>query len=358
MFDVSKTAAAAVKRTFGTKPMTLLVSGDGLIHNYESTVRVHGAIGDRGDIVCLSREARRFMELLQGGGVTVSVETSGETGTVVVDTGTGVARLEGEAMMPTDMGAPSFDAPVVTVPLSKAEWSALHASTSADNTVPIMQQVAVIEDSAGVLYVASTDRYRLTAIDVHDRAHVGDGLGANALVARHIVATAKALPVKTTATLTVGSEVNGRRVTGMTSAEFDVWSIEEEGDYPKIMSLFPKNARERFTVREAKNVGAAVKRMGSRIERNTPVRVTVEDGSVALSGGVESEYQERFTVDAEVLDTEDMWTGFNPLFLSQAFAMAGKGGVTVHQGEPRKPAVLTFDAAPSMRHLIMPIIRF
>lgn len=356
MFKIEKTAATAIKRVFGTRPRTLIVSSDGTMHDYVSTVRVPGGSPVGAVHVALTgADAARFIAAIHGGGVTVEVSDS----TVTVETGVGRVSLEGEGLFGhRNVSAESFGAAVVSVPLAKSEWSALYQSTSADSFVPLLQSVAVLRDNGGILHAASTDRYRLTAIDVHDRATVGGEFTKTALVGRTIVATAKALPVKTAATLTVGAEVDGRRAVGFTSDLFDVWAHEVEGDYPKVLSLFPKDARERFKVRGAKGVGATVKSMSAHIARNTPIRVRVNGGAVELLGGDGDGYQGRVSVDAEVLDAEDHATGFNPLFLAQAFAIAGKGAVTVHQSEPRKSAVLTFDAAPSMRHLIMPIVRF
>lgn len=356
MFKIEKTAATAVKRVFGARPVALIVSSHGVLHNYVSTVRVPGSSPVGAEHVALrGADAVRFIAAIHGGGVTV--EVCGDT--VAVETSVGRVSLEGEdASGYTNVSAESFGAPSSEVPLSKSEWSALYQSTSADDTVPILQSVAVLRDNGGILHAASTDRYRLTAIDINDRATVGGEFGKTALVGRTIVATAKALPVKTTATIVVGAEVDGRRAVGFTSDLFDVWALEVEGDYPKVLSLFPKDPRERFRVQDSKGVGATVKSMAAHIVLNAPIRVRVNGGAVELLGGDGDSYEGRVSVAAEVLDAEDHATGFNPLFLAQAFAMAGKGSVTLHQGEPRKSAVLTFDAAPSMRHLIMPIVRF
>lgn len=353
MFEITKPMAAAIKRAFGSRPSNAVVSGDGTVTNYETTLVAHGSVGDAADTVALTSAAPRFMEAIAGGEVVVTVEGD----RVTVDTGVGEVVLNGEAVPGHRPSTPVSES--VSVPLSKSEWSALYASTSADDTVPIMQATAVLRDSEGALHVASTDRYRLTAVNVSDRATVSEGFDKSALVSRPVVATAKALPVKSAATLVAGENVNGRGVAGFTSDLFDMFAIEIEGDYPKVLSLFPKDTRERFTVSDAKGAAATVKSMSKHIRRNNPIRVDLTDGGVSLRGGSsDDDYCATVPVRAEVVDAEDHRTGFNTKFFADALGMAGKGGVTFAQGEARKPAVMTFDAAPTVRHLLMPIIRF
>ena len=136
MFDVSKGMATAAARLFGKRPNALIVSDGGHLHNYDSGV-VAGDGHTGGDSVMLSRgAAEEFVALIAGGGATVSV--SGDT--VTVATAYGSAALDGDAGGALHLTGDH----TITVTPSKSEWSAVYASTSADDTVPILNAAALV----------------------------------------------------------------------------------------------------------------------------------------------------------------------------------------------------------------------
>ena len=345
MFDVSKGMATAAARLFGKRPNVLVVSDGGHIHNYGSGV-VAGDGHTGGDSVMLGRgAAEEFMALIAGGGATVSV--AGDS--VTVATAYGSATLDGDAggaLHLTGVHA-------VTVAPTKNEWSAVYASTSADDTVPILNAAALVPNDGGGVSLVSTDRYRLTAIDFDDAGPID----APVIVPRVLVMVAKSQPVRTRVSLTAGTREDGRAYARVECDGFTAWADTVEGDYPNVLRLFPRYDSAAYTIAEGRGAAAAVKEIGKRVERNCPVRVSVDDAGVSVAESAE----ERFTatIPATVDDAPDFTTGFNPKLLAEVLAAGGRGAVNVHPGEDaRKSVVFTFADMPRVRALLMPIIRF
>ena len=345
MFDVSKGMATAAARLFGKRPNVLVVSDGGHIHNYGAGV-VAGDGHTGGDSVMLSRgAAEEFVALIAGGGATVAV--SGDT--VTVGTAYGSAVLDGDAGGALHLTGDH----TVTVTPTKSEWSAVYASTSADDTVPILNAAALVPNSGGGVSLVSTDRYRLTAVDFDDAGP----LDAPVIVPRVLVMVAKSQPARARVSLTAGTREDGRAYARVECDGFTVWSDTVDGDYPKVLLLFPSDLPERYTVADAKRAAAAVKDIGKRVERNCPARVSVSDSGVSVAESA----SERFvaTIPAIVDDAPDFTTGFNPKFLADSLTIGGKGSITVRQGEnARKPVVFEYSEEPRVRALLMPIIRF
>lgn len=344
MFDVSKGMATAAARLFGKRPNVLVVSDGGHIHNYGAGV-VAGDGHTGGDSVALGRgAAEEFMALIAGGGATVSA--SGDA--VTVSTAYGSAVLDGD-----EGGALHLTGDhTITVTPSKSEWSAVYASTSADDTVPILTAAALVPNGGGVSLV-STDRYRLTAVDL-------DGYGAidaPVIVPRVLVMVAKSQPARARVSLTAGTREDGRAYARVECDGFTAWMDAVEGDYPRVLLLFPDGLPERYTITDAKRAAAAVKDIGKRVERNCPVHVSVSGDDVRVAESASESFVA--TIPAIVDDAPDFTTGFNPKFLADSLTVGGKGSVTVRQGEnARKPVVFEYSDEPRVRALLMPIVRF
>ena len=344
MFEVSKSMATAAARLFGKRPFTLVVSDGGHIHNWGAGV-VAGDGHTGGDSVMLSRgAAEEFVALIAGGGATVAV--SGDT--VTVATAYGSAVLDGDAGGALHLTGDH----TITVTPSKSEWSAVYASTSADDTVPILNAAALVPNGGGVSLV-STDRYRLTAVDFDDAG----AIDAPVIVPRVLVMVAKSQPVRTRVSLTAGAREGGRGYARVECDGFTAWADTVDGDYPRVLLLFPNALPERYTVADARRAAAAVKDIGKRVERNCPVRVSVSDSGVSVAESADQRFVA--TIPAIVDDAPDFTTGFNPKFLADILTNGGKGSVTVRQGESaRKPVVFEYSDGPRVRALLMPIVRF
>lgn len=352
MFNVSKSAATAMGRLFGKRPSVLLVSSSGHVHNHAAGVEVLGAsAGGAESIVMLNTAAAiRFMALVSGGDVAVSVGAGGE---VTVASKYGESVLDGDAMhetceMPDFMGS----GPALSAAPSKPEWTAVYTCTSADDTVPILNAAALVDNGGGVSLVA-TDRYRLVDVDVTETA-VG-ALDRSVVVPRPLLMVAKSQPVKTRVSLNVDTFERDRAHPWIDCGDFRAWASEVVGDYPKVLNLFPRDPGEvRVTVHDSKIAAREAKALGKLAEWNTPIRVTVGDSVTLRVGSAEQEYAA--TIPAT--GGGEAWaSGFNPKFFADALTF-GAGEVCMSQAEPKKIATFTYSGALNVRSLLMPIIRF
>lgn len=348
MFDVSKGAATAMGRLFGRKPAMLFVSRAGAVTDYAAGVEVVGATDSRDGGVLLSMgDAARFVGLVAGGGVTVQ---AAEQGAVAVSSKYGETVLDGE-WSDTVPGRAGGD-PALTVVPTKTEWSAVYACTSADDTVPILNAAALVENGGGVS-LAATDRYRLTDVDVTDT--VAGTLERSVIIPRSLVMVAKSQPVRSVVSLNVDTFERDAARPWIDCGDFRAWACEVVGDYPKVLGLFPKDPGEvRATVHDTKVAAREAKALGKLAERNTPIRVTVGD-SVALAVG--NDGQEYAAAIPATGGGEEWAVGFNPKYFADALTI-GAGEVYMSQAEPKRPATFTYSGSLNVRSLLMPIIRF
>lgn len=134
-------------------------------------------------------------------------------------------------------------------------------------------------------------------------------------------------------------------------------TYEVEGDYPKILSLFPDKHNHEFTF-DADRMTAAVTALLPVIERNTPVRLTYGmDGVITLDGGTGEDAQAQATVPFTSRDglESNFVVAFNPHYLLEGLKIfKGESATFAHTISP-KPAVLTTSGDESMRYLLMPV---
>src|SRR5690606_27652648 len=190
------------------------------------------------------------------------------------------------------------------------------SSDLADVTFPILNAAALVDNGGGVSLVA-TDRYRLVDVDVTETA-VG-ALERTVIVPRPLVMVAKSQPVKARVSLNVDTFERDSARPWIDCVDFRAWAREVEDDYPKVLSLFPRDPGEgRVTVADVKAAVREAKALGKLAERNAPVRVTVGDG---VTLGVGSDGQE-YTATIPATGGGEAWVaGFNPKFFADALTI-------------------------------------
>jgi DNA polymerase-3 subunit beta len=95
-------------------------------------------------------------------------------------------------------------------------------------------------------------------------------------------------------------------------------------------------------------------------ERNTPVRIAFDDGSLVLEAGASDEAQASESIDAQV-EGEPLAIAFNPGYLLDGISSLGAPVAVMRFTQPTKPASISgaaeLGAEPdsSYRYLLMPI---
>jgi DNA polymerase-3 subunit beta len=245
--------------------------------------------------------------------------------------------------MPVDEYPALPQIPEATGTVAAAEFqhavSQVSIATSKDDTVPILTSVRVEIEGDRVALLA-TDRYRL-AVREFTWSPASPDITRSALIRGKTLSDAAK---------SMGGDVQ------------IALSLLVEGDYPKVRSLFPKEAPITAVV-ETAALREAVRRVALVAERNTPIRFEFADGAITLRAGAGDDAQASESLPAAI-NGGDITTGFNPLFISEGIAQIDHPHVRFSMTEPKKSVVITGQKElegehdDSYRYLLMPIIRF
>ncbi|MGL3805873.1 DNA polymerase III subunit beta [Paeniglutamicibacter sp. R2-26] len=126
-----------------------------------------------------------------------------------------------------------------------------------------------------------------------------------------------------------------------------------DGDYPKIQSLFPKLCHAEATVERAV-FAEAIDRVATVAERNTPIRLRFEDGSVTLDAGTGEDSQGEETIECDY-DGAPATVSFNPGYLGWSVSTMMTENIMIRfQDNMAKPALI-LPTVGETKHLVMPI---
>ena len=132
-----------------------------------------------------------------------------------------------------------------------------------------------------------------------------------------------------------------------------------EGDLPKYRTLFPTEFNSVAVIETAPFV-EAVKRVALVAERNTPVRLSFEQGVLILEAGSSDDAQAVERVDAQ-LEGDDISIAFNPTFLLDGLSAIDSPVAQLSFTTSTKPALLSgrpavdAEADEAYKYLIMPV---
>ncbi|MFE5844146.1 DNA polymerase III subunit beta [Streptomyces sp. NBC_01511] len=227
-----------------------------------------------------------------------------------------------------------------------------------DDTLPVLTGVR-IEIEGDTVTLASTDRYRFAVRDFLWKPEVSD-ISAVALVpAKTLLDTAKALTSGDTVTLALSGSGAGEGLIGFEGAGRRTTTRLLEGDLPKYRTLFPTEFNSIAVIETAPFV-EAVKRVALVAERNTPVRLSFEQGVLILEAGSSDDAQAVERVDAK-LDGDDISIAFNPTFLLDGLSAIDSPVAQLSFTTSTKPALLSgkpaldAEADDAYKYLIMPV---
>ena len=227
-----------------------------------------------------------------------------------------------------------------------------------DDTLPILTGVRVEIDGSKITLLA-TDRYRL-AMRTLEWAPEGTEASAVALVpARTLGDTARALGASGTVELALGRTGQGDGLIGFQAGARRTTSRLLDGEYPKVSSIFPTTSDVNAVIETAALV-EAVKRVALVAERNTPVRLRFQPGSVVIEAGQGDDAQASEQLDA-LLEGDELEIAFNPQYLLDGLSALHQSWARFAFTQPTKPALLTGqaepDAAPddSFQYVLMPV---
>nr|WP_239080796.1 DNA polymerase III subunit beta [Streptomyces coelicoflavus] len=227
-----------------------------------------------------------------------------------------------------------------------------------DDTLPVLTGVR-IEIEGDSVTLASTDRYRFAVREFLWKPENPE-ISAVALVpAKTLQDTAKALTSGDQVILALSGSGAGEGLIGFEGAGRRTTTRLLEGDLPKYKTLFPTEFNSVAVIETAPFV-EAVKRVALVAERNTPVRLSFEQGVLILEAGSSDDAQAVERVDAQ-LEGDDISIAFNPTFLLDGLSAIDSPVAQLSFTTSTKPALLSgkpavdAEADEAYKYLIMPV---
>jgi DNA polymerase-3 subunit beta len=227
-----------------------------------------------------------------------------------------------------------------------------------DDTLPVLTGVRV-EIEGDRVTLAATDRYRFAVRELLWKPEQ-EGLSAVALVpAKTLLDTAKSLSAGDVVSIALAGSGKGEGLIGFEGAGRRTTTRLLEGEFPKFRALFPTEFNSVATI-ETPAFVEAVKRVSLVAERNTPVRLSFEQGVLTLEAGSGDDAQATERVDAD-LEGDDISIAFNPAYLLDGLAAIDSAVAQLSFTTSTKPALLSgkpsadAEANEAYKYLIMPV---
>ncbi|MFD6528591.1 MULTISPECIES: DNA polymerase III subunit beta [unclassified Streptomyces] len=365
--DVLAEAVAWVARSLPARPPAPVLAGlllkaeDGALSfssfDYEvsAKVSVDAEIEEDGTVLVSGRLLADICRALPNRPVEIS--TDGVRATVVC----GSSRFTLHTLPVEEYPAlPQMPTATGTVPGEVFASAAAQVAIAAgrDDTLPVLTGVR-IEIEGETVTLASTDRYRFAVREFQWKPENPDASAVALVPAKTLLDTAKALTSGDTVTLALSGAGAGEGLIGFEGAGRRTTTRLLEGDLPKYRTLFPTEFNSVAVIETAPFV-EAVKRVALVAERNTPVRLSFEQGVLILEAGSSDDAQAVERVDA-VLEGDDISIAFNPTFLLDGLSAIDSPVAQLSFTTSTKPALLSgrpavdAEANDAYKYLIMPV---
>ncbi|MER7724960.1 DNA polymerase III subunit beta [Streptomyces sp. NPDC096323] len=365
--DVLAEAVAWVARSLPARPPAPVLAGlllkaeDGALSfssfDYEVSARVSvdAEIEEDGTVLVSGRLLADICRALPNRPVEIS--TDGVRATVAC----GSSRFTLHTLPVEEYPAlPQMPTATGTVPGEVFASAAAQVAIAAgrDDTLPVLTGVR-IEIEGDRVTLASTDRYRFAVREFLWKPENADASAVALVPAKTLLDTAKALTSGDTVTLALSSSGAGEGLIGFEGAGRRTTTRLLEGDLPKYRTLFPTEFNSVAVIETAPFV-EAVKRVALVAERNTPVRLSFEQGVLILEAGSSDDAQAVERVDS-VLEGDDISIAFNPTFLLDGLSAIDSPVAQLSFTTSTKPALLSgrpavdAEADDAYKYLIMPV---
>ncbi|MGI5401569.1 DNA polymerase III subunit beta [Streptomyces sp. CA-135486] len=365
--DVLAEAVAWVARSLPARPPAPVLAGlllkaeDGALSfssfDYEVSARVsvEAEVDEDGTVLVSGRLLADICRALPNRPVEIS--TDGVRATVVC----GSSRFTLHTLPVEEYPAlPQMPTATGTVPGEVFASAAAQVAIAAgrDDTLPVLTGVR-IEIEGDTVTLASTDRYRFAVREFLWKPENPEASAVALVPAKTLLDTAKALTSGDTVTLALSGSGAGEGLIGFEGAGRRTTTRLLEGDLPKYRTLFPTEFNSIAVIETAPFV-EAVKRVALVAERNTPVRLSFEQGVLILEAGSSDDAQAVERVDAQ-LEGDDISIAFNPTFLLDGLSAIDSPVAQLSFTTSTKPALLSgkpavdAEADEAYKYLIMPV---
>ncbi len=242
-----------------------------------------------------------------------------------------------------------------------------------DDMLPVLTGIH-LEVTGSRLRLLATDRYRLAVRDVEWQPSSPDIVASALVPARVLADAAKAMAHGGTVAICLpaaagdGTDASpgspghgGSGLVGLLGGTPEAPRVTTtrllDGEYPKVMSLFPAESPISATLPTPRLLESA-RRVALVADRNAPIRLSFDEGSVTLDAGTGEEAQASEVLEADV-DGEAIQVGFFPSYLLEGLAQLGTPVARFSFTHPSKAVVLTGVSGAGTvdtdyRYLVMP----
>ncbi|MEU6208680.1 DNA polymerase III subunit beta [Streptomyces sp. JL4002] len=365
--DVLAEAVAWAARSLPARPPVPVLAGlllkaeDGTLSlsgfDYEVSARVsvEADVEEDGTVLVSGRLLADICRALPNRPVEIS--TDGVRATVVC----GSSRFTLHTLPVEEYPAlPQMPTATGTVPGEVFAAAAKQVATAAgrDDTLPVLTGVR-IEIEGDRVTLASTDRYRFAVREFLWKPENPEASAVALVPAKTLQEIANSLTSGDTVTLALSGSGAGEGLIGFEGAGRRTTTRLLEGDLPKYRTLFPTEFNSVAVIETAPFV-EAVKRVALVAERNTPVRLSFEQGVLILEAGSSDDAQAVERVDAQ-LEGDDISIAFNPTFLLDGLSAIASPVAQLSFTTSTKPALLSgrpavdAEADEAYKYLIMPV---
>ncbi|MFF8261010.1 DNA polymerase III subunit beta [Streptomyces virginiae] len=365
--DVLAEAVAWAARSLPARPPVPVLAGlllkaeegtlslSGFDYEVSARVSVEADVEEDGTVLVSGRLLADICRALPNRPVEISTE--GVRATVVC----GSSRFTLHTLPVEEYPAlPQMPTATGTVPGEVFAAAAKQVATAAgrDDTLPVLTGVR-IEIEGDRVTLASTDRYRFAVREFLWKPENPDASAVALVPAKTLQEIANSLTSGDTVTLALSGSGAGEGLIGFEGAGRRTTTRLLEGDLPKYRTLFPTEFNSVAVIETAPFV-EAVKRVALVAERNTPVRLSFEQGVLILEAGSSDDAQAVERVDAQ-LDGDDISIAFNPTFLLDGLSAIASPVAQLSFTTSTKPALLSgrpavdAEADEAYKYLIMPV---
>ncbi len=235
-----------------------------------------------------------------------------------------------------------------------------------DELLPVFTGVR-LEIEGETLSLLATDRYRMALKEITWQPGSPRSEGAALVPGRVLNETAKSMTSGESVTLSLSAGDTGDGLIGFagdgSGGVREITTRLLDGEFPKVRHLM--SVTPTLTVRaNTADIIAAVRRVALVAERNTSLRMLIEEGSITLEAATGDQAQAVEALEAVVEDHTGQGltmnaAGFNPHYLADALNALDTPYVNFSFTAPGKPCLLTplpeLDGEPATdyRHVIM-----
>jgi DNA polymerase-3 subunit beta len=242
-----------------------------------------------------------------------------------------------------------------------AAVSQVSTAASKDDVTPVLTGVQIETAEKSISFVA-TDRYRVALRESAWSAAQG-GVGQVALVpARTLEQVAKTFGNQGEIAISI-AKTNDREMIAFKANNRSVTSLLLKGNFPPVKSLFPDSI-DNFAIVSTSDLVDSTRRVSLVLERESPLRYSFEDGSVALEATGNETAQASESISAE-LNGKEIVVSLKPQFLIDGLSGVHSEFVKIaftNNDNPNKPGPVLISShgakektdSDSYRYLLQP----